>query len=132
FSVTDLADDGAAFDGVAVYVWSCDAQGRYSMYTEGVEDETYLRGIQVTGADGDAAFTTIVPGCYAGRWPHIHFEIYPDLDSATDVSNAIATSQVAFPQDMLDAVYGLDEYAGSAQNLAQMGGIDNDNVFGDG
>lgn len=132
FTVTDMADDNTPFDGVAVYAWQCDAQGRYSMYTEGVEDETYLRGIQLADADGKATFETIVPGCYTGRWTHIHFEVYPDVDSATNVDNAIATSQVAFPQDMLDEVYQLDAYSGSAENLAQIGSLDNDNVFGDG
>ncbi len=132
FKLTDMTADDAPYEGVAVYVWHCDAQGRYSMYSEGVEDETYLRGIQVADANGEVTFTTIVPGCYTGRWTHIHFEVYPDIDSATNVENAIATSQVAFPQDMLDDVYALDAYSGSAQNLAQIGSLDNDNVFSDG
>ena len=132
FTVTDTANGGVPFDAVAVYAWQCDAQGRYSMYSEGVEDQTYLRGIQITDADGTATFDTVVPGCYTGRWTHIHFEIYPDADSATDADNAIATSQVAFPQDMLDAVYQLSTYPESARNLAQVGSLDNDNIFGDG
>lgn len=132
FAVTDTANSNAPFEGVAVYVWHCDAAGLYSMYSDAVEDETYLRGVQVTDAEGRVTFSTIVPACYSGRWTHIHFEVYPDADSASNVDNAIATSQVAFPQDMLDAVYQLDTYSGSAENLAQMGGLDNDNVFGDG
>ena len=132
FTVSDLANDNSPFEGVAVYAWQCDAAGLYSMYSEGVEDETYLRGIQATDASGKATFQTIVPGCYTGRWTHIHFEVYPDVDSATTAENAIATSQIAFPQDMLDAIYQLDTYPGSAQNLAQIGSLDNDNVFGDG
>lgn len=131
FSLTDMANDDAPFEGAAVYAWQCDAQGMYSMYSEGIEDETYLRGIQVADADGVVSFSTIVPGCYPGRWTHIHFEVYPDADSATDVANAIATSQVAFPEDMLKAVYELDAYDGSAKNLAQVT-LDSDNVFGDG
>lgn len=132
FSVTDIAGGDVPFEGAAVYVWHCDAQGLYSMYSEGVEDETFLRGIQVVDANGEATFQTIVPGCYTGRWTHIHFEVYPDVASATDVSNVIATSQVAFPEEMLNAVYELDAYSGSAQNLAQIGGLANDNVFSDG
>lgn len=58
-------------------MWHCDGQARYSMYTEGVEDETWLRGVQVADAKGAVSFTTILPGCYAGRWPHIHLEVYP-------------------------------------------------------
>ncbi|MFT4029061.1 MAG: 3,4-dioxygenase subunit beta [Protaetiibacter sp.] len=132
FTVTDMVNDNAPFEGVAVYVWHCNAQGEYSMYSEGIEDETYLRGIQVTDANGQATFQTIVPACYSGRWPHMHFEVYPDAASATDVSNAIATSQVALPEHVFEVVYALDAYSGSNENLAQIGGIENDNVFGDG
>lgn len=132
FTVTDTANTGAPFEGVAVYVWQCDAEGHYSMYSEGIEDETYLRGVQIADADGRVTFSTIVPACYSGRWTHMHFEIYPDADSASNADNAIATSQVAFPQDMLDDVYQLDTYSGSTENLSQIGSLDNDNVFGDG
>lgn len=132
FTISDLANGNVPFEGVAVYIWQCDAQGLYSMYSEAIVDETYLRGIQVTDAQGQVTFTTIVPGCYLGRWTHIHFEVYPDATSATNVENQIATSQVAFPQDMLDEVYALDTYAGSSKNLAEVGSLENDNVFGDG
>lgn len=132
FTVTDLANDNRPFEGVAVYLWQCDAAGLYSMYSEGAEDETYLRGVQVADAAGSVTFDTIVPGCYSGRWTHIHFEVYPDVASATTADTAIATSQVAFPRDMLDTVYQLDTYPGSASNLARIGTLDDDNVFGDG
>ncbi|MEW1931868.1 intradiol ring-cleavage dioxygenase [Rhodococcus sp. NPDC079359] len=131
-TLTDMANDNRPFENAAVYLWQCDAAGLYSMYSEGVEDETYLRGIQAADANGTVTFDTIVPGCYSGRWTHIHFEVYPDAASATTADNAIATSQIAFPQDMLDAIYQLDTYPSSAQNLAQLGSLDNDNVFGDG
>ncbi|KAA9089151.1 dioxygenase family protein [Microbacterium radiodurans] len=131
-TLSDLARGNVPFAGVAVYAWQCDAQGLYSMYSAGVEDETYLRGVQVADAAGQVTFRTIVPGCYAGRWTHIHFEVYPDAGSATAGSNAIAISQVAFPADMLTPVYELAAYSGSARNLAQVGSLENDNVFGDG
>ncbi|MBZ5738621.1 intradiol ring-cleavage dioxygenase [Nocardioides mangrovi] len=130
FTLTDMVND-APFEGAAVYVWHCDAQGLYSMYSEGVEDETYLRGIQVADAKGQVTFQTIMPACYSGRWPHIHFEVYPDADSATTADNAIATSQVALPEDVLADIYALDTYAGSAENLSQVS-LDTDNVFSDG
>jgi protocatechuate 3,4-dioxygenase beta subunit len=133
FTLTDLADDDAPFEGAAVYVWHADGQGRYSMYSDGVTDETFLRGIQVADSDGTVTFTTIVPGCYDGRWTHLHFEVYPDAASATDVANAIATSQVAFPKAMLDNVYeDTDRYPESATNLAGIGSLENDGIFGDG
>lgn len=132
FTLTVLDMDGGdvPFEGAAVYAWHCDAQGGYSMYTEGLEEETYLRGVQVADASGEVTFTSIVPGCYSGRWPHIHFEVYPDVDAITDPSNAIATSQLAFPQDLCDAVYANDLYEGSARNLSQVT-LDTDSVFGD-
>ncbi|MFV2083238.1 intradiol ring-cleavage dioxygenase [Micromonospora sp. LOL_021] len=129
-TVTDLANGGVPFVGVAVYVWHCDREGRYSMYSEGVTDQNYLRGVQITDADGKVTFATVFPGCYTGRWPHIHFEVYPDEASITDAGNAIATSQVALPQDVCDTVYAEPAYDSSVTNLAQLS-LDTDNVFGD-
>ncbi|AZU00159.1 MAG: intradiol ring-cleavage dioxygenase [Brevibacterium sp.] len=129
-TVTDMAGDNAPFEGAAVYAWHCDAQGRYSMYSEGVEDATWLRGVQVADENGEVTFTSIFPVCYSGRWPHIHFEVYPDVDSITDAENAIATSQMAMPEDACNAVYELDAYDGSVKNLANVS-LDDDNVFGD-
>ena len=129
-TITDLANGGAAFAGVAVYVWHCDREGRYSLYSDGVEDENYLRGVQVADADGRVRFTSIFPACYSGRWPHIHFEVYPDEASIADAANAIATSQVALPQDVCEQVYAQAGYEASVGNLAQVS-LDGDNVFGD-
>ncbi len=133
FTLTDMAKGNVPFAGAAVYLWHCDAQGRYSMYTDGVENETWLRGIQVADDQGRVTFTTIVPGCYQGRWTHFHFEVFGDLASATDAQNAIATSQVAFPADMLEAVYADSRYPNSARNLARVGAQPaDDRLFGDG
>ena len=75
------------------------------MYSEGVEDQNYLRGAQIADDDGIVRFKSIFPACYSGRWPHIHFEVYPDRESITDSANAIATSQVALPKAVCDKVY---------------------------
>jgi len=129
-TVLDLANDDAPFAGVAVYVWHCDAAGGYSMYSDGIENETYLRGVQIADSAGKVGFTSIFPACYTGRWPHIHFEVYPDVASITDASNAISTSQAALPQEAAAAVYALAGYEGSTENLADVS-LDSDNVFGD-
>ncbi|WP_199034120.1 intradiol ring-cleavage dioxygenase [Glycomyces salinus] len=126
----DMADGNAAFEGVAVYVWHCNRDGEYSMYAEGLENENYLRGVQIADSDGVVRFTSIFPACYSGRWPHIHFEVYPDEDSITDSSNVIATSQIALPEDVCDTVYAEDGYEQSVENLAQTS-LDSDNVFSD-
>lgn len=129
-TVVDMANGDAPFEGAAVYAWHCDAQGRYSMYSEGVEGESWLRGVQVADSDGKVTFTSIVPGCYTGRWPHIHFEVYPDVNSISDSANAIATSQMAFPEEMLTGAYDLAVYDGAAQNLSRIT-LATDNVFGE-
>ncbi|THV22859.1 intradiol ring-cleavage dioxygenase [Glycomyces paridis] len=129
-TVHDLANGNARFEGVAVYVWHCDRDGAYSMYAEGLEDENYLRGVQIADADGVVTFTSVFPACYSGRWPHIHFEVYPDEASITDSANAIATSQVALPEDVCDTVYAESGYEQSTENLAQVS-LDADNVFSD-
>jgi protocatechuate 3,4-dioxygenase beta subunit len=88
----------------AVHVWHCDREGRYSLYSDGVTDQNYLRGVQIADASGKVRFTSIFPACYSARSPHIHFEVYPDQASITDAGDAIATSQVALPKDACDAV----------------------------
>ena len=128
--VVDLANGSVPFQGAAVYAWHCTAAGEYSMYSSGLEDVTYLRGVQVADADGRVSFTSIFPGCYSGRWPHIHFEVYPDVDSITDSATAIATSQLALPEDVCATVYADSRYPGSAQNLSRTS-LAGDNVFGD-
>ncbi|KTS04146.1 dioxygenase family protein [Microbacterium testaceum] len=130
-TIFDDANGDTPMTGAAVYVWHCDTEGNYSMYSSGIENETYLRGVQIVGDDGVVSFTSIFPGCYDGRWPHIHFEVYPSADSITDASNAIATSQVALPKDTCDVVYAdTSLYPSSASNLSRVS-LDSDNVFGD-
>jgi protocatechuate 3,4-dioxygenase beta subunit len=129
-AIKDLANGGAGFKGVAVYVWHCDREGRYSLYSDGITNENYLRGVQVADADGRVQFTSIFPACYSGRWPHIHFEVYPDTGSITDDSKVIATSQVALPKDTCTQVYAQTGYEQSVSNLSQVS-LENDNVFGD-
>jgi TatA/E family protein of Tat protein translocase len=129
-TVSDLANGGVPFEGVAVYVWHCTREGGYSMYSSGVEDQNFLRGVQVADANGRVTFTSIFPACYDGRWPHIHFEVYPDQAGITDSTNVIATSQVALPQDVCEQVYAQDGYEASVSNLARVS-LDSDNVFGD-
>ena len=129
-TVSELADGDVPFEGVAVYVWQCSREGGYSLYSEGITDQNYLRGVQIADAAGKVTFTSIFPACYAGRWPHIHFEVYPDEASINDSTAAIATSQVALPKDACDAVYATTGYQASVRNLSQVS-LESDNVFGD-
>ncbi len=129
-TVLDMAGGGGAFAGVAVYAWHCDADGNYSMYSQGLENENYLRGVQIADSSGKVTFTSIFPACYSGRWPHVHFEVYPDEASITDADKRICTSQLAFPKDVCDAVYATARYSGSQANLAGVS-LTTDNVFGE-
>ena len=117
--------------GYAVYLWHCDRDGRYSLYSAGVTGENYLRGVQVSDGDGVVSFTTIFPGCYSGRMPHIHFEVYPSAAAATGYTNKVKTSQIAFPEDVCSTVYATSGYSQSVANFAQIS-FATDNVFSDG
>lgn len=129
-TVTDAARHYAPIAGAAVYLWHCDREGRYSMYSSGIEDENYLRGIAKTDGDGTAWFRTIFPGCYSGRWPHIHFEVYSSVARAVSNGPIVKTSQLALPKTVCGKVYGRGRYSGSARNLARVS-LATDNVFRD-
>jgi protocatechuate 3,4-dioxygenase beta subunit len=130
-TINDFANNEAPLAGGAVYVWHCDREGRYSLYSQGVTGENYLRGVQETDGRGQVKFTTIFPACYSGRWPHIHFEVYPSLAKATNSGNKIATSQMALPDATCQAVYATSGYQQSRSNISSVS-LDNDNVFSDG
>src|SRR5215813_12353144 len=130
-SLVNVAAGCAPLAGAAVYVWHCDALGRYSMYSAGVTGESWLRGVQQTNAAGQVTFVTVFPGCYPGRWPHIHVEVYPSAAAATGAGSKIATTQIALPQASCAEVYSTSEYTGSAANLAQIS-LATDAVFSDG
>ena len=115
----------------AVYLWHCDAAGNYSLYSSGFTNQNFLRGVQAADANGKVKFTSIFPGCYSGRWPHIHFEVYQNLTAAQSVSNKIATSQIALPKASCDVVYATSGYSSSVRNLSQIS-LATDNVFSDG
>ncbi len=100
-----------------VEIWHCDAAGRYSGYPEDlsrdpvgtilfvgndhvepVNDKTYLRGAQRSDADGFVRFTTVLPGWYEPRVPHIHVKTFVD-------DTAYVTTQLYFPTELTEAVY---------------------------
>lgn len=121
----------ASLAGYAIYLWHCDREGRYSMYSTGVAAENYLRGVQQSDANGELSFTTIFPGCYAGRMPHMHFEVYRSLAAATSYANRVKTSQIAFPVATCGEVYASTGYETSAANFRGVS-FATDNVFSDG
>jgi protocatechuate 3,4-dioxygenase beta subunit len=140
---TAIAAEGQAFDleitlvnvrqacaplaGHAIYLWHCDALGRYSIYD--LPNASYLRAVGVTDSVGNAAFTTIFPGCYPGRYPHIHFEVYMSLERATSYKNRLLTSQMAMPADACRTIYAASKrYGTSAANFTSVR-VERDDVF---
>jgi len=118
----------AALVDYAIYIWHCDQDGKYSLYD--LPQQNYLRGVQATNSSGQATFTTIFPGCYDGRYPHIHFEVYRSLSTATNYSNRLLVSQFAMPAAACTAVYAAGGYSGSASRFTRTS-TSSDNVFGD-
>jgi protocatechuate 3,4-dioxygenase beta subunit len=124
------ASSGDAASGAAVYVWHCDRDGNYSLYSPAVTGENYLRGVQPVDAGGTATFTSIFPACYSGRWPHIHFEVYDSVDHAIASGPIVRTSQIALPKETCQAVYATAGYEQSVVNLGQVS-LSTDMVFRD-
>ena len=124
------AGTGSPLPGAAVYLWHCTREGGYSLYSEGVTDQNFLRGVQEADDDGRLAFDSIFPAAYDGRWPHIHFEVYEQLDGIA-TAGPVTTSQLALPEDVCTAVYATEGYESSVENLARTS-LSTDMVFSDG
>lgn len=128
-TVVNVNASCAPLAGYAVYLWHCDRNGLYSLYS--VPTESYLRGVQVTDANGQVTFTTIFPAAYSGRYPHMHFEVFSSLNNAIGGRYAVLTSQLAMPLAVCNAVFAdTATYPTSASNLSRVT-IATDNVFGD-
>jgi protocatechuate 3,4-dioxygenase beta subunit len=98
----------APLPGAIVDVWHCDATGLYSdedgagLRTKGTK---FLRGYQLSDANGIVRFTTIYPGAYRGRAVHIHFKVRTRRDEFT--------SQLYFDDALTDRVHAATPYAGA-------------------
>ena len=110
FVVSRLDARGCApLRGAHVELWQCDAHGLYS----GVRDrsfdtsgQNFLRGYQITDAEGKARFTTIYPGWYPGRTVHLHFMIL----TGRDARRTAFTSQLYFEDALSDKILARAPY----------------------
>jgi protocatechuate 3,4-dioxygenase beta subunit len=74
-------------------------------------------------------FKSILPACYPGRWPHVHFEVYSNLSSAGDEAGRIVSSQLALPEQAWRTAYATQGYEQSVQTLSEIT-LASDMVFG--
>jgi len=96
--------------GAVVEIWHADAQGAYSGFGDGASSRTFLRGSQVTDANGVATFDTIYPGWYQGRATHIHMKARQGKNASQ-----VHTGQMFFDEAVNDTVYGGGAYARSGR-----------------
>ncbi|HEX9676214.1 MAG TPA: intradiol ring-cleavage dioxygenase [Anaerolineales bacterium] len=100
-------------EGAWVDIWHCNALGAYSDVSDPGFDtsgQQFLRGYQVTDANGIAAFTTIYPGWYSGRTVHIHFKIRTGVEQGESAFYEF-TSQLFFDEALNDEVHAQQPYA---------------------
>lgn len=115
-NLTVSSVDGVActpLAGAVVDMWHCDALGVYSDVSGGAGQsnttgQKFLRGYQVTDANGRVEFVTIYPGWYSGRTIHIHFKVRTNPDSASGYE---FTSQMFFDEAITDAVFARSPYS---------------------
>jgi len=104
----------APLGNAQIDLWHCDATGLYSDESaNGTQGQKFLRGYQLTDAQGVAAFTTIYPGWYRGRTIHIHVKVRTFSTDGT-VSYAF-NSQFFFDDKLTDQVIVQPPYNGRGQ-----------------
>ena len=101
--VYDAKNSCTAMQGVQVDIWNCNATGVYSAESaESTSSQSWLRGYQLTDANGMVTFQTIIPGWYSGRTNHIHLRFRSTYD-ATDTSGS-NTMQIFFDQTLINSL----------------------------
>jgi protocatechuate 3,4-dioxygenase beta subunit len=112
FRVSRLTAGGCApLSDAHVELWQCDARGAYSGVRDSDFDtsgQKFLRGYQVTDANGIARFVTIYPGWYPGRTVHLHFMIRAGRPGTRREE---FTSQLYFDDALSDRIFVQPPYA---------------------
>ncbi|WP_034386822.1 intradiol ring-cleavage dioxygenase [Deinococcus sp. YIM 77859] len=133
FQITRVGSGGCTpLGGVMVDLWQCNALGVYSGVSGNGQPSTvgqdFLRGYQLTDARGEATFTTIYPGWYPGRTPHLHFKLR--VLSASGSTQEF-TSQLFFEDALSDTIYRtVSPYATKGANRSVRNA--NDNIYQNG
>ena len=128
--VVASVDGCSPIQDAAVDLWHCDAEGIYSGFIaastgqgSGTDDSIFLRGTQLTDADGQVTFQTLYPGWYPGRTVHMHMKVHVG-------GNQIHTTQLFFDDAFTDEVYAASEPYASRENRTTLNG--DDGIYGGG
>jgi len=123
FNVSSAASAACTpLSGAIVDLWHCDALGVYSDVADAgfnTVGKKFLRGYQVTDADGVARFTTIYPGWYQGRAVHMHFKVRSDASASSAYE---FTSQLFFDDSLTDQVHAQAPYSAKGQRTLRNSG----------
>jgi protocatechuate 3,4-dioxygenase beta subunit len=104
-TVLDGQKSCAPYVGAQIDIWHCNASGVYSdIAGENTSSEQWLRGYQITDANGKVTFTTVIPGWYAGRTTHIHLRVRATYSEASSTSDGTNTTQCFFDQTFVDTL----------------------------
>ena len=133
-TVLDGNNSCTPLENAIVDIWHCDKDGYYSEYggtamqSQNFTSVHFLRGRQITDANGKVAFTSIFPGWYSGRSTHIHVHIY------NENGTSLLVTQIAFPEGNSSAVNLVNAASDQGYTKGMNGYTSNvkDNVFGDG
>ncbi|MFC8239529.1 intradiol ring-cleavage dioxygenase [Streptomyces chartreusis] len=143
-TVVDATDGCTPVKGAAVEIWHCDAWGYYSGYTTAnpggsapaesedgstADDDTYLRGYQIAGANGVVKFETIFPGWYTPRTCHIHLKVHTGgqkEDGTYEGGKVNYTGQLFFDDAIAEEIFTLEPYSKHSGSYTS---LDDDMVY---
>lgn len=137
FTVVDLANDCAPLADALVEIWHCDHLGEYSGFVGGnghdeEDNGTFLRGGQMTDANGECDIVSIWPGHYVSRAVHVHMRVHTDVtltDDSYTGGEIIHTGQLFFDPDINEEIQATSPYSA---NTTQETLLENDSIYDDG
>ncbi|MER6955085.1 MULTISPECIES: intradiol ring-cleavage dioxygenase [unclassified Streptomyces] len=137
FTVVDQANDCAPLADALVEIWHCDALGEYSGFVGGnghteEDNGTFLRGGQMTDANGQCSITSIWPGHYVSRAVHVHMRVHTEVtltDDSYTGGDVIHTGQLFFDADINEEIQATSPYSA---NTTKETTLANDSIYDDG